>query len=83
MATYSDFLRDVIRARFGHTRCQWGKPLWRTEREIQVIVDPDKMALYKMTVPELVSDFELKAPLSPAVTLTRVKDATLSEPTVS
>ena len=56
MATYGDFLRDVIRARFERIPGVSGVNLFgETEREIQVIVDPDKMALYKMTVPELVN----------------------------
>jgi len=56
MNTYGDFLRDTIRERFERIPGVSGVNLFgESEREIQVIVDPEKLALYRMTIPELVT----------------------------
>lgn len=55
MTTYGDFLRDVIKDRFESIPGIGGVNLFgENEREIQIIVDPEKLALYKMTIPEVV-----------------------------
>ena len=54
MTTYGDFLRDEIRDRFERIPGVGGVNLFgENEREIQVIVDPAKLARYKMTIPEI------------------------------
>jgi len=56
MTTYGDFLRDVIKDRFESIPGVSGVNLFgENEREIQVIVDPAKLAHYRMTIPELVN----------------------------
>ena len=55
MTTYGDFLRDVIKDRFESIPGIGGVNLFgENEREIQIIVDPEKLALYKMTIPEVI-----------------------------
>ena len=55
MTTYGDFLRDVISDRFESIPGIGGVNLFgENEREIQIIVDPEKLALYRMTIPEVV-----------------------------
>ncbi len=55
MTTYGDFLRDVIRDRFERIEGIGGVNMFgENEREIQIIVDPTKLAKYRMTIPELV-----------------------------
>ncbi|MEE2761704.1 MAG: efflux RND transporter permease subunit [Pseudomonadota bacterium] len=55
-STYGDFLRDVIKERFESIPGVAGVNLFgENEREIQVIVDPAKLALYRMTIPEFVT----------------------------
>ena len=54
MTTYGDFLRDVIRERFESIPGVGGVNLFgENEREIQIIVDPAKLAHYRMTIPEI------------------------------
>jgi hydrophobic/amphiphilic exporter-1 (mainly G- bacteria), HAE1 family len=56
MATYGDFLRDVIKDRFESIPGVSGVNLFgENEREIQVVVDPEKLAHYRMTIPEIVA----------------------------
>ncbi len=56
MSTYGDFLKDVIRDRFERIKGVGGVNLFGdNERELQVIVDPAKLAQYRMTVPEVIS----------------------------
>lgn len=56
MSTYGDFLRDVVRDRFERIPGIGGVNLFgENERELQVIVDPEKLAQYRMTIPEIVS----------------------------
>ena len=55
MSTYGDFLRDVIQERFERIPGIGGVNLFgETEREVQIIVDPEKLALYRITIPEMV-----------------------------
>ena len=56
MSTYGDFMRDVIQERFQSISGIGGVNLFGdNEREIQVIVDPDKLAHYRLTIPEIVN----------------------------
>jgi len=56
MSTYGDFMRDVIKERFESIPGIGGVNLFGdNEREIQVIVDPDKLAHYRLTIPEIVN----------------------------
>ncbi|MDA0239530.1 MAG: efflux RND transporter permease subunit [Proteobacteria bacterium] len=56
MSTYGDFLRDVIRDRFERIPGIGGVNLFgENERELQVIVDPEKLAQYRMTIPEIIA----------------------------
>ncbi len=56
ISTYGDFLKDVIRDRFERIKGVGGVNLFGdNERELQVIVDPAKLAQYRMTVPEVIS----------------------------
>ena len=56
MSTYGDFLRDVIRERFESIPGVSGVNLFgENEREIQIIVDPEKLAHYRMTISEIVA----------------------------
>lgn len=56
MSTYGDFLRDVIRDRFERIPGIGGVNLFgENERELQVIVDPEKLAQYRMTIPEIIN----------------------------
>ncbi len=56
ITTYGDFLRDVVQERFESIPGVAGVNLFGdNEREIQIIVDPVKLAHYRMTIPELVN----------------------------
>jgi HAE1 family hydrophobic/amphiphilic exporter-1 len=56
ISTYGDFLRDVVQDRFESIPGVAGVNLFgENEREIQIIVDPEKLALYRMTIPEVVT----------------------------
>ncbi|MBT5940077.1 MAG: efflux RND transporter permease subunit [Rhodospirillaceae bacterium] len=56
MTTYGDFLRDVVKDRFESIPGVSGVNLFgENEREIQVIVDPAKLAHYRITIPEIVN----------------------------
>ena len=56
MSTYGDFLRDVIRERFESIPGVSGVNLFgENEREIQIVVDPEKLAHYRMTISEIVA----------------------------
>ena len=54
MDTYGDFLRDTIENRYERINGIGGVNLYGdSERELQVIVDPAKLAAYRLTVPEI------------------------------
>ena len=56
ITTYGDFLRDVVKDRFESIPGVAGVNLFGdNEREIQIIVDPAKLAHYRMTISELVT----------------------------
>jgi len=56
MSTYGDFLRDVIKERFESIPGVSGVNLFgENEREIQIIVDPKKLAQYRISIPEIVN----------------------------
>ena len=55
MDTYGDFLRDTIENRYERINGVGGVNLYGdSERELQVIVDPAKLAAYRLTIPELI-----------------------------
>ena len=55
ISTYGDFLRDVVQDRFESIPGVAGVNLFgENEREVQIIVDPEKLALYRMTITEVV-----------------------------
>ena len=52
MGTYGDFLRDVIEGRYERINGVGGVNLYGdNERELQVIIDPAKLAFYRLTIP--------------------------------
>ncbi|HIA81366.1 MAG TPA: efflux RND transporter permease subunit, partial [Rhodospirillales bacterium] len=55
MGTYGDFLRDVIEGRYERINGVGGVNLYGdNERELQVIIDPLKLAFYRLTIPEVI-----------------------------
>ena len=55
ISTYGDFLRDVVQDRFESIPGIAGVNLFgENEREVQIIVDPEKLASYQMTITEVV-----------------------------
>ncbi len=55
MGTYGDFLRDVIEGRYERINGVGGVNLYGdNERELQVIIDPAKLAFYRLTIPEVI-----------------------------
>ncbi len=56
MITYGDFLRDVVQERFERIPGVAGVNIFgETEREMQVLIDPARLARYRMTVGEVVA----------------------------
>ncbi|MEE2746488.1 MAG: efflux RND transporter permease subunit [Pseudomonadota bacterium] len=56
MSTYGDFLKDVIEGSYERINGVGGVNLYGdNERELQVIVDPSKLAFYRLTIPEVIN----------------------------
>jgi len=56
ISQYGDFLRDVIQERIERVKGVAGVNMFgHTERELRVIIDPIKLAQYKMTIKEVVN----------------------------
>lgn len=56
ISQYGDFLRDVVQERLERIKGVAGVNIFgHTERELRVIIDPIKLAQYKMTIKEVVN----------------------------
>ncbi len=56
MITYGDFLRDVVQERLERVPGIGGVNIFgETEREMQVVIDPQRLARYEMTVGEVIA----------------------------
>ncbi|MEM7745462.1 MAG: efflux RND transporter permease subunit [Pseudomonadota bacterium] len=56
MATYGDFAEDVIQSKLERVEGVAGINVYGgVSRELQVLVDPERLAAYRLTIPEVVS----------------------------